>query len=115
MLPEISTGMIVSWSGSIVSIPSGWALCDGNNGTPNLTDKFIVGAGSTYSPNDNSSVTTHDHTFEGDGHTHEIAFGTGISIGAEYDTNTGSETIAGTTDTGTSLARYYSLAYIMKL
>ena len=36
------------WSGATNNIPSGWALCDGNNGTPNLQDKFIVGAGSSY-------------------------------------------------------------------
>jgi prepilin-type N-terminal cleavage/methylation domain-containing protein len=37
-------GTIVIWSGSIASIPSGWVLCDGTNGTPDLRDKFIVGA-----------------------------------------------------------------------
>lgn len=37
-------GTIVMWSGSITSIPSGWILCDGTNGTPDLRDKFIVGA-----------------------------------------------------------------------
>lgn len=41
-------GMIVMWSGSVASIPSGWALCNGANGTPDLRDRFIVGAGSTY-------------------------------------------------------------------
>lgn len=44
--------IIVLWSGAIVDIPAGWALCDGNNGTPNLVDKFIIGAGSTYNPGD---------------------------------------------------------------
>ena len=37
---------IIMWSGAIIDIPSGWALCDGKNGTPNLLDKFIIGAGS---------------------------------------------------------------------
>lgn len=37
-------GGIVMWSGSIASIPAGWALCDGTNGTPDLRDRFIVGA-----------------------------------------------------------------------
>jgi hypothetical protein len=32
------------WSGSIATIPSGWVLCDGQNGTPDLRDKFIIGA-----------------------------------------------------------------------
>ncbi|MFH1768458.1 MAG: hypothetical protein ABH858_04805 [Candidatus Omnitrophota bacterium] len=37
-------GGIIMWSGKIVDIPSGWILCDGSNGTPDLRDKFIVGA-----------------------------------------------------------------------
>tara|TARA_B100001250_G_scaffold207575_1_gene178208 strand:+ start:1603 stop:2808 length:1206 start_codon:yes stop_codon:yes gene_type:complete len=40
------TGGIIMWSGSIANIPSGWALCDGQNSTPDLRDRFIVGAGS---------------------------------------------------------------------
>ena len=40
----IEPGVIVAWSGAIADIPSGWALCDGSNGTPDLRDKFIVGA-----------------------------------------------------------------------
>lgn len=44
--------MIVIWSGAIVDIPAGWALCDGNNGTPDLRNKFIIGAGDTYAVND---------------------------------------------------------------
>ncbi|MBL7069351.1 MAG: hypothetical protein ISS34_05790 [Candidatus Omnitrophica bacterium] len=42
--PEVPTGVIVMWSGSIASIPEGWVLCDGTNGTPDLRDRFIVGA-----------------------------------------------------------------------
>ena len=38
------SGVIVAWSGAIANIPTGWALCDGANGTPDLRDKFIVGA-----------------------------------------------------------------------
>ncbi len=41
-------GGIIMWSGSIGNIPSGWALCDGSNGTPDLRDRFIVGAGGSY-------------------------------------------------------------------
>ena len=39
------------WSGSIASIPTGFALCNGSSGTPDLRDRFIVGAGSTYAVN----------------------------------------------------------------
>ena len=44
----IPTGVITLWYGSIVNIPNGWLLCDGTNSTPDLRDRFIVGAGSTY-------------------------------------------------------------------
>ena len=39
----IPSGVIVMWSGSIANIPSGWALCDGSNGTPDLQGRFVVG------------------------------------------------------------------------
>jgi microcystin-dependent protein len=42
----VPVGGIIMWSGSIATIPTGWALCNGSNGTPNLTSKFIVGAAS---------------------------------------------------------------------
>ena len=37
-------GSIIIWSGTVVSIPTGWQLCDGTNGTPDLRDRFVVGA-----------------------------------------------------------------------
>ena len=40
----LDPGIIVAWSGTVDSIPAGWVLCDGANGTPDLRDKFIVGA-----------------------------------------------------------------------
>lgn len=45
-------GIIVLWGGAIVDIPAGWALCDGYAGRPDLRDKFIIGAGMTYNPDD---------------------------------------------------------------
>ena len=44
----IPSGGIFLWSGSIGSIPAGYVLCNGSNGTPDLRNRFIVGAGSTY-------------------------------------------------------------------
>ncbi|MGE0635549.1 MAG: hypothetical protein AB7P01_03855 [Bacteroidia bacterium] len=41
-------GVILLWSGSVATIPSGWALCNGASGTPDLRDRFVVGAGNTY-------------------------------------------------------------------
>ncbi len=49
-------GIICLWGGAIADIPAGWHLCDGSTiGTqilPDLRDRFIVGAGSTYAPDD---------------------------------------------------------------
>jgi microcystin-dependent protein len=41
----VPKGGIIMWSGSIGTIPTGWALCDGANGTPDLRERFIVGSG----------------------------------------------------------------------
>lgn len=46
----LPAGAIIMWGGSVASIPSGWVLCNGLNGTPDLRDRFIVGAGSSYTP-----------------------------------------------------------------
>ena len=67
------SGMIILWSGNTGNIPTGFVLCDGNNGTPNLTDRFVVGAGAAYgvgASGGSSSVTlsianlpSHNHSF----------------------------------------------------
>lgn len=44
----VPSGLIAIWSGSVGSIPSGWVLCNGQNGTPDLRNSFILGAGNTY-------------------------------------------------------------------
>ncbi len=54
----VPTGLIIMWYGSIVSIPSGWHLCDGTGGTIDLRDKFVVGAGGTYSVGDTGGSNT---------------------------------------------------------
>jgi microcystin-dependent protein len=54
------TGIIVMWNNSTSSIPLGWQLCDGSNGTPDLRGQFIVGAGGSYAVGDtggSASVT----------------------------------------------------------
>lgn len=54
----VPSGSICIWSGSVASIPSGYYLCNGSNGTPNLLNKFIVAAGGTYSKGATSSTAT---------------------------------------------------------
>jgi hypothetical protein len=44
----VPAGAIIMWSGSIGSIPAGYVICNGSNGTPDLRDSFVVGAGNSY-------------------------------------------------------------------
>jgi hypothetical protein len=137
-------GVIVLWSGSIGSIPSGWVLCNGNNGTPDLRNRFIVGAGSTYSVDATGGsadaiVVSHTHTATSTsvvtdpGHLHAVARGLGASgTGGDallsgtsgYDSQsavtgitvatTTTNASAGTSGTNANLPPYYALCYIMK-
>lgn len=75
----LPTGIIVLWSGSSAAIPAGWNLCNGSNGTPDLRNRFIVGAGSTYAVgatggSANAVLVSHTHTGTSSvtdpGHTH---------------------------------------------
>ena len=95
-------GVIVLWSGSIGSIPSGWVLCNGSNGTPDLRNRFIVGAGSTYAVDATGGsadaiVVSHTHTATSvvtdPGHDHLLS---GSSAGIM--TIPGSQALAGGSD-----------------
>jgi microcystin-dependent protein len=73
------TGAIMMWYGSLLSIPSGWALCDGASGTPDLRGRFVIGAGGAYAlgatggsatlAGSTSSNGAHSHTITVDSHT----------------------------------------------
>jgi hypothetical protein len=61
------SGGIIIWSGSSASIPSGWLLCDGSSSTPDLRNRFVVGATSTYAVgatggSADAIVVSHTHT-----------------------------------------------------
>jgi microcystin-dependent protein len=78
----VPAGVIVMWSGAVGSIPTGWSLCDGTNGTPDLRNRFVVGAGSTYAVDatgGSDSVTLSEAQIPG--HTHSVS-GTTASDGA---------------------------------
>lgn len=115
----VPSGIIAMWSGAVGAIPTGWRLCDGTNGTPDLRDRFIVGAGTTYAVGDTggaNSVTLtegqipgHTHTFSGStnttgSHTHTEqnypSNGTGDGVGPGASccggtlTNSGVQTLA---------------------
>jgi hypothetical protein len=48
---NVPSGAILVWSGAITSVPNGYVLCNGQNGTPNLQDSFVVGSGNTFAVN----------------------------------------------------------------
>jgi microcystin-dependent protein len=119
----IPRGVISMWSGAINTIPDGWALCDGNNGTPNLRNRFIAGAGAQYAVGDvggNDVVTlTADNMPR---HTHIIhAIATvGSVVGHVARGAGGAATAQDTSAAGAGAAHenrppYYALAFIMKL
>jgi microcystin-dependent protein len=71
----IPDGGIIMWSGSIATIPASFKLCDGTNGTPDLRDRFIVGAGSSFAPlatggTKDAVVVSHTHGMGA--HTHPV-------------------------------------------
>jgi microcystin-dependent protein len=70
----IPTGVITLWSGSIATIPTGWLLCNGSSGTPDLRDRFVVGAGTTYAvgATGGANTVTLDATMI-PSHTHSIS------------------------------------------
>lgn len=136
--PAVPTGAILLWSGSTGSIPSGWLLCDGTNGTPDLRDRFIIGAGNNYAVNAtggsaDSVVVSHTHTASvtDPGHTHTFTASvtnftspTGNPIcGAQVQSSTTNSSTTGISVTnastgvsgvGANIPPYYALAYIQK-
>lgn len=111
-------GFICLWSGAVENIPAGWHLCDGTMGTPDLRDKFIIGAGGTHAVGDTGGSSSHDHDFTGIGHSHALAGGVvieSIAPNGNMHSLTTSVAAAGTVESKTELPPYYALAFIMKL
>ncbi|MBD3186057.1 hypothetical protein GF325_04435 [Candidatus Bathyarchaeota archaeon] len=70
---EIPQGIIGMWHGSLDSIPDGWALCNGSNGTPDLTGRFIRGTDHMETPGFTGGRMSHNHTYsEVPYHDHQV-------------------------------------------
>jgi hypothetical protein len=139
----IPSGGIIIWSGSSASIPSGWVLCNGSNSTPDLRDRFVVGAGSTYSVGGtggsaNAITVSHTHTatVTDPGHDHTgtaniYTDASGGGLGYQGTDNKTFQSLAtvmnnattgitvgisteGSSGTNANLPPYYALCYIMK-
>ena len=123
-------GMIVAWSGASNAIPTGFVLCDGNNNTPDLRDKFIIGAnnvaaGSAYPTvgvgstggSADAVIVEHKHTtsvdgaklFPGNGGAHVPYGGAGGYPGTIFSMDN-----EGVSGTNKNLPPYHALCFIMK-
>lgn len=118
-------GVIVLWSGLVRDIPPGWGLCDGTQGTPDLRDRFIVGAVKDFNGAACCTLTgaatqrggsiEHTHTFTTEGHTHLS------KSGGPFENILGGMDLAFAKDSGTTdkpsavPVPYFALAFIMKL
>lgn len=115
----VPSGGIIMWSGSIASIPTGWYLCNGSNGTPDLRNKFIVAADADVGGVAKSTVSG---VAAQSGGSTTIALGnlpTGLiggssnhflASGSDFSTPTGSVSGSGTA----YVQPYFALAYIQK-
>jgi len=141
----VPIGGIILWSGTIATIPDGYKLCNGNNGTPNLRNQFILGAYSDNAsvaypnvpPNNtggsaNAVVVAHSHNFTiGGTERTTISVTTGVTESQETVDESGENvqvleevkasnsnvTIVsnGSSATNANIPPYYSLAYIMRI
>jgi len=121
-VPGVPSGAIILWSGASNAIPSGYVLCDGNNNTPNLQDRFVVGAGNTYAVD--ATGGSKDATLVS--HTHNLLYNHGSFGGSSgavtpRSGNTpvtpgisGRVSTEGSSATDANLPPYFALCYIMK-
>jgi len=126
----VPRGGIMLWYGSLASIPNGWALCNGANGTPDLRNKFVIGANIDTGGIPTSSIeggnahsggwVSHQHAVDIPSHSHDINTSefshSGIgSVFGNSDSTEESNEIPTDTSEQDHIPPYVALAYIMKL
>ena len=115
--PTLPSGVILIWSGSTGSIPSGYVICDGSNGTPDLRNSFVLGAGNSYTVGQTGGstdaiVVSHTHTATSTstvadpGHFHNMSTSGSGSIGNlnPIGSSASSTSITGTATTGITVS-----------
>ena len=135
-------GGIIMWSGAISAIPTGWSLCDGSNGTPDLRNRFVLGAtndgsdgtypGISVSQTGGTAdavVVSHNHSITDSGHTHtQTGGGTDDDGGPNVPGGNSGSTISninsqttgitidneGVSGTNQNLPPFLALAYIQR-
>ena len=104
------------WYGYPQDVPKGFAICDGTGSTPNLTDRFVVGAGNLYPIAQPGGSTSHTHGATQAAHAHALAANGPLNPGGSaISTSTNSQTPAITVNLATTLPPYLALYFIIKL
>lgn len=131
---NIPAGMIAIWSGTLNDVPTGWVICDGDNGTPDLRDKFVLGAGENHDVGETGGseevtltveqLPSHTHTLFAHNSTSSTTSENNVLSGGSTDFTflLGSKSwkpISANKNTGNSrphpnMPPYYTLLYIMK-
>lgn len=122
----VPVGGIIMWSGAADAIPTGWALCDGTSGTPDLRGRFVLGGGGSYAVGAVGGEETHKLTvaeMPRHGHTVTLQYkradltgstGEPFYNGTMYAKDFDSSEVGGS-KSHNNMPPYYALCYIMKL
>ena len=127
----VPRGAIIIWSGTVNNIPTGWLLCDGNNGTPDLRARFVLGAvtetGTKYSAGNTGGEEEHILTIDempkhSHNYTNPLIGDGGLGGGNHYfgeiymrpSINSDETTEEGSSQAHNNMPPYYALCYIMK-
>lgn len=115
MTRKFGPGFICFWHSSLGSIPVGYVVCDGENGTPDLRAKMIFGAGTT-PVGETGGNLIHQHDFTSDIHRHDFEpVLTDIPIGNNFDEGMDTTVATGTTAFKLGMPPFYVLYAIMEL
>lgn len=111
----LKVGMILMFNCAIARIPDFWALCDGTLGTPDLRNRFMVGAGASHNPGGTGGAVNHTHTFTANLHRHTAEMGEEVESGDGKNAETEQTAVTGTTNNGDVRPPYHGIVFIKKI